>query len=300
MRPRLLSLVMVALLVGCQRLTTPPTPLAEELGEVATFALPGGASLRFPRQPIAAGNQVGASMQGQLVLEGSCLRLEVGARRGFTVIWPAAFTIRVVDNGPIEILNNERQAVGRVGEATTLEGVAAESEQDVRYWESHIAGLPVEGCRAPYWIAGEGTPLASEDPGPASELVHLGVPWADFSLRFDLNQWDRTTFEDDIPGLEALTHRLLTGACRITPNIPVGLGEGWSWEDGQRTLGGLSLQTKRFFERGELRFVAYYGFLGTPFEGGVEVHFEGDAEPCLQAAEALFSTTEIVLHDPDS
>jgi len=120
------------------------------------------------------------------------------------------------------------------------------------------------------------------------------MPWSDFSLRYDSEKWDISKYRDDMPELEMLSHHSLDNY-RITPNIPVGFGDGWTMMEGDNKNGNLTLQTKRFSEQGTLQFIAYYGFPGTTCEGGVEVHFGEDVEACIQAAEALFSATEVIL-----
>jgi len=129
---------------------------------------------------------------------------------------------------------------------------------------------------------------------PPDGFAHLGTSWSDFNLSFDPTQWDIIPFQPDWPGLDALAHRSLTG-CRITPNIPVGLGDEWTSEDGSINLGGRQFQVKRFFQSGELKFVVYFGFINQPYEGAVEVHFTTDQKACLQAADAVFAATEVIL-----
>jgi hypothetical protein len=129
---------------------------------------------------------------------------------------------------------------------------------------------------------------------PPDSVAHLGTSWSDFSLSFDPTQWEIIPFQPDWPGLDALAHHSLTG-CRITPNIPVGLGDEWTSEDGSIDLGGRQFQVKRFFQNGELKFAVYFGFINQPYEGAVEVHFTTDPEACLQAAATLFAATEVTL-----
>lgn len=126
------------------------------------------------------------------------------------------------------------------------------------------------------------------------DVVHLGVPWADFSLRFDPLQWEISPFDDDQPDLQSLTHRTLAN-CRITPNTPVGLGEGWTIEVKHITLGQLELKARSFYQSGMLKFVGYYNFLNPYGDGAVEVHFIDNSDACIQAAEALFAATEVIL-----
>ena len=129
---------------------------------------------------------------------------------------------------------------------------------------------------------------------PPTRFAHLGTPWSDFSLQFNPDQWDIISFNNELVELDALEHRSLTG-CRITPNIPVGLGNEWTSDDGRIDLTERQLYVKRFFQSGELKFVVYFGFIAQPYEGAVEVHFTIDPTACLQAAEALFAATEVVL-----
>ena len=137
------------------------------------------------------------------------------------------------------------------------------------------------------------TPTQSQSPN----IVHLGTSWADFSLKFKGSEWEVEAFKNDFPGLEVLTHRSITG-CQITPNIPVGLGAGWTMEDGQKNLGQLTLSTRRFWQQGQLKFVAYYGFLGNLQDGAVEVHFQKDSAACIAAAEELFASAEVIRPTP--
>ena len=125
------------------------------------------------------------------------------------------------------------------------------------------------------------------------DVVHLGMPWADFSLRFDPLQWEISAFDDEWPDLQSLTHRTLAG-CRIIPNIPVGLGEDWRIEKTQITLGQLELEARSFYRNGVLKFVGYYNFLNSNGDGAVEIHFEDNRDSCIQAAEALFATSEVI------
>ena len=80
-----------------------------------------------------------------------------------------------------------------------------------------------------------------------SDVVHLGMAWADFSLRFDPGQWEISAFDYHWPGLQSLSHRTLAG-CRITPNNPVGFGEGWRIEVTWIKPGQLELKIKSFYQ----------------------------------------------------
>ena len=126
------------------------------------------------------------------------------------------------------------------------------------------------------------------------DVVHLGMAWADFSLQFDPLEWEISAFDDWRPDLQALTHKALTG-CHIIPNTPVGLGADWTIKNEQVKLGQLELQKKSFYQSGILKFVGYYNFLTPNGDGAVEVHFVDSSDACIQAAEALFAGTEVIL-----
>jgi hypothetical protein len=44
-----------------------------------------------------------------------------------------------------------------------------------------------------------------------------------------------------------------------------------------------------------LKFVDYYNFLNPYGDGTVEVHFVDNSDACIQAAEALFAATVVIL-----
>ena len=278
----------------------PPTrtPAAQPKGTVDVLTLPGGGSLSFPRQPAGDGSVMEALAEGPLSLVEGCLRLGLAddPQGGFLVVWPAAVSLQVSEDGAITVLDGAGQVIGRAGETIRLGGGAMEDPSALAFWDAQIEGMPLPACPGPYWIAGQTYPLETvQSETPPADVVHLGMPWSDFSLRFDPQVWEITAFDENRPELQALTHQTLSGGCRLTPNVPVGLGDAWTSQDGETLLGGLTLHTKRFFENGELRFVVYSGFLGSPMEGAVEVHFDFAGEVCLEAAESLFAATEVLL-----
>ena len=278
------------------------TPAAEPIGSVDVLSLPDGSTLSFPRQPAGDGVVMEALAEGPLSLVDGCLRLRLAdyPDSGYLVVWPAAVSLQVSEDGAITVLDSAGQVIGRAGETIRLGGGAMEDPAALGFWDAQIEGMPIAACPGPYWIAGQTYPLESLEPeAPPADIVHLGMPWSDFSLHFDPQVWEVTAFREDRPELQALTHQSLSGGCRLTPNVPVGLGDGWTSLDGDIVLGQLSLHTKRFFENGKLRFAVYYGFLGSPMEGAVEVHFDFVGEACLEAAEELFASTEVILPQPE-
>ena len=148
------------------------------------------------------------------------------------------------------------------------------------------------------------TPVSIPSPTPTlpqsadvAQVVHLGTSWADFSLQFTGSDWGVEAFRSDLPGLQVLTNRSIPG-CQITPNIPLGLDASWTMKGGQETLGLLTLDTRQFWQQGQLKFVAYYGILGDLQEGAVEVHFQSDPAACIAAAEKLFASAEVIRPTP--
>lgn len=272
---------------------------AEQQGRVMWVFLPDYyGSLGFPRQPAGDGSMMEALAEGPLSLVDRCLRIGLADSPddGFLVLWPASVSLLVDQNGVIEVLDSQGRVVGRVGETIRLGGGAVEDPAGQVFWDERIPGMPIDGCPGPYWVAGQTYPLSTFDyDQPPADLVHLGTPWSDFSLRFDPQVWEITAFREELPELQTLTHQTLAGGCRITPNVPVGMGDGWTSLDGQVVVGQMTLHTRRFYENGALRFVVYSGFLASPMEGAVEVHFEFDGEACLAAAEALFADTDVIL-----
>ena len=270
----------------------------EQQGRVMWVFLPDYGSLAFPRQPAGDGARMEALVEGKLMRVEGCLRIGLADTpdESFLVLWPASVSLLVAPDGRIEVLDSDGRVVGRVGETIRLGGGAMEDPASVGFWHAQISYMPIMGCPGPYWVAGQTYPLDTlEVETPPADTAHLGTAWSDFSLRFDPLVWEITAFRADMPELQALTHQSLAGGCRITPNIPVGLGDAWTYLDGDAVFGQLTLHARRFYENGELGFVVYSGFLVFPMEGAVEVHFEENAEACLAAAEALFAGAEVIL-----
>jgi hypothetical protein len=88
---------------------------------------------------------------GELVVEGNCLRIPPGVPEGertFLVLWPSDYTLHV-DNEQIEVFNGAGHVVARTTEDVYLVGgrLGAELVEPI--------GANLEGCEPPYWVAHE-------------------------------------------------------------------------------------------------------------------------------------------------
>ena len=68
------------------------------------------------------------------------------------VIWSFGSDIKVADDG-IEVINEDSKAVARVGDQLRAGGGAIENTRGMESINEMIPGMPIEGCRGPYWIA---------------------------------------------------------------------------------------------------------------------------------------------------
>jgi hypothetical protein len=94
-----------------------------------------------------------ALLEGTLLEVDGCLRIEDGHYAdGWLVIWPSGSDIRVADDG-IEVVNAEGKPVARVGEQLGAGGGAIENTRGMESINEMIPGMPIEGCRGPYWVA---------------------------------------------------------------------------------------------------------------------------------------------------
>jgi hypothetical protein len=106
----------------------------------------------LPVQPPSEESMM-ALLEGTLVEVDGCLRIEDGHYAdGWLVIWPSGSDIRVADDG-IEVINAEGKPVARVGEQLGAGGGAIENTRGMESIDEMIPGMPIEGCRGPYWVA---------------------------------------------------------------------------------------------------------------------------------------------------
>ena len=91
-----------------------------------------------------------AKAEGELVLEGNCLR--VGGADGYIIVWPPGFTPHV-DDGIVEVRNGGGKAIARGGDYLVLGGGEAGTARAGKsvpcagtYWDdTYIASVSRDG-----------------------------------------------------------------------------------------------------------------------------------------------------------
>ena len=122
------------------------------LGALLEAITPDGRVIYLPVQPPSEDSMM-ALLEGTLVEVDGCLRIEDGHYAdGWLVIWPFGSDIRVADDG-IEVINEEGKPVARVSEQLGAGGGAIENTRGMESINEMIPGMPIEGCRGPYWVA---------------------------------------------------------------------------------------------------------------------------------------------------
>ena len=122
------------------------------LGALLEAITPDGRVIYLPVQPPSEDSMM-ALLEGTLVEVDGCLRIEDGHYAdGWLVIWPFGSDIRVADDG-IEVIDEEGKPVARVGERLGAGGGAIENTRGMESINEMIPGMPIEGCRGPYWVA---------------------------------------------------------------------------------------------------------------------------------------------------
>jgi hypothetical protein len=122
------------------------------LGVLLDAITSDGRVIYLPVQPPGEDSMM-ALLEGTLVEVDGCLRIEDGHYAdGWLVIWPFGSDIRVADAG-IEVIDEESKPVARVGEQLGAGGGAIENTRGMESINETIPGMPIEGCRGPYWVA---------------------------------------------------------------------------------------------------------------------------------------------------
>lgn len=94
-----------------------------------------------------------ALLEGTLVEVDGCLRIEDGHYAdGWLVIWSFGSDIRVSDDG-IDVINEDGKPVARAADQLRAGGVAIENISGMESINEMIPGMPIDGCRGPYWVA---------------------------------------------------------------------------------------------------------------------------------------------------
>ncbi len=122
------------------------------LGALLEATTPDGRVIYLPVQPPSEESMM-ALLEGTLVEVDGCLRIEDGNYAdGWLLIWPFGSDIRVADDG-IEVIDEDGQPVARVGDQLDAGGGAIENTRGMESINEMIPGMPIEGCRGPYWVA---------------------------------------------------------------------------------------------------------------------------------------------------
>jgi hypothetical protein len=113
---------------------------------------PDGRVVYLPVQPPSEESMM-ALLEGTLLEVDGCLRVEDGHYDdGWLVIWPFGSDISVADDG-IEVIDERGKPVARVGEQLGAGGGAIENTRGMESINDMIPGMPIAGCRGPYWVA---------------------------------------------------------------------------------------------------------------------------------------------------
>jgi hypothetical protein len=122
------------------------------LGALLEAITPDGRVIYLPVQPPSEESMM-ALLEGTLVEVDGCLRIEdAHYTDGWLVIWPFGSDIRMAEDG-IEVINEEGKPVARVGEQLGAGGGAIENTRGMESINEMTPGMPIEGCRGPYWVA---------------------------------------------------------------------------------------------------------------------------------------------------
>jgi len=122
------------------------------LGVLLEAITPDDRVIYLPVQPPSEDSMM-ALLEGTLVEVDGCLRIEDGHYAdGWLVLWPFGSDIRVADDG-IEVINEDGKPVARVGDRLRAGGGAIENTRGMESINEMIPGMPIEGCRGPYWVA---------------------------------------------------------------------------------------------------------------------------------------------------
>ena len=121
----------------------------EPLSDTLPFVLTPVPNLFMPQLQVRTGG-MDALLQGKLVAEEGCLRVQTSDNDSYLVIWQPDYFLN--DNkGQIEILDREGQPVARLGEEIRMGGGGASGPEFDIYLREAIPSR----CKGPYWLMGE-------------------------------------------------------------------------------------------------------------------------------------------------
>ncbi|MEA3345575.1 MAG: hypothetical protein U9Q78_04935 [Chloroflexota bacterium] len=124
----------------------------EPLGDDIPFAVTPNPTIHFPQLRTRSATFMTALLVGKLIVKDGCLRVSVSERdRGHLIIWQPDYFLNS-NEGVVEILDRNGEAVARVGEEIRIGGgevaLTANLKRQLR------EPLP-EQCEGPYWLMGQ-------------------------------------------------------------------------------------------------------------------------------------------------
>lgn len=139
---RLLLLVALAGMAACRNASSAHSS-GEAHGEMT------GQQTALPRQRPGREATYEALVEGRLVQEDGCLRVETPSGASYLVLWPPRAELR---EEPRRVVDPETGATAEVGEPIRLSG----GEVTLRpFVLERLESPPPVRCRGPYWLAGQ-------------------------------------------------------------------------------------------------------------------------------------------------
>jgi len=101
----------------------------------------------FPVQNNPSEFRMTALLEGELVLEDGCLRVD-----NYLLVWPYGFSLST-GGEVIQVIDDTGQPIARVGDRVKVGG--GECVKPCEHIAQYSAELPSDHCSGPYWIVGE-------------------------------------------------------------------------------------------------------------------------------------------------
>ncbi|HEX2093258.1 MAG TPA: hypothetical protein VHG28_12700 [Longimicrobiaceae bacterium] len=105
--------------------------------------------IAFPRQTPDREATYEALVEGRLVLEDGCLRVDTPGEESYLVLWPPRAELQ---EGARRVVDRETGATAEVGEPIRLSGGEVTLRPLVL---ERLESPPPVRCRGPYWLAGQ-------------------------------------------------------------------------------------------------------------------------------------------------
>lgn len=106
----------------------------------------------FPVQNNPSEYRMTALLEGELVLEDGCLRVD-DDYDNYLLVWPYGFSLSTGGGEVIQIIDDTGQPIARVGDRVKVGG--GECVKPCEHIAQYSAELPSDHCSGPYWIVGE-------------------------------------------------------------------------------------------------------------------------------------------------